>query len=170
MRTRFLIVTSMLLLALQSLYARADVKGGGIVISQPWSHSTPAGAQVASGYLTITNNGIASDRLRGGSSEAAANTDVHEMASNGCVMTMRAVDGGLALAPGATVTGAPGDFPPMLTDIKTPLKQGDRLPITLKFEKAGDVAVTFNVLGIGAKGPDGSARPAMAPTGKGDIK
>jgi periplasmic copper chaperone A len=171
MRTRFLIVTSILFLTLQSLNARADdVKAGTLVISQPWSRATPAGAQVASGYLTITNNGTAPDRLLGGSSETAANIDVHEMASNGGVMTMRAVDGGVALAPGATVTLAPGGLHLMLTDIKKPLKQGDRLAITLKFEKAGDVAVTFNVLGIGAKGPGGAARPAMAPMGKGDIK
>jgi hypothetical protein len=40
----------------------------------------------------------------------------------------------------------------------------------LKFEKAGDVAVTFNVMGVGAKGPDSSAKPAMAPMGKDDMK
>ena len=171
MPTRFLIVTSMLFLTLQCFNARADdVKAGDLVISQPWSRATPAGAQVASGYLTITNSGTAPDRLLGGSSEVSAKIDIHEMASNGGVMTMRAVDGGLALAPGATVTLAPGGFHLMLTGIMKPLKQGNRLPITLKFEKAGDVAVSFSVLGIGAKGPDGSAKAAMAPMGKGDVK
>ncbi len=126
--------------------------------------------QVASGYLSITNNGTTPDRLLGGSSEVAANIDVHEMASNGGVMTMRAVDDGVTLAPGATVTLAPGGYHLMLTDIRKPLRQGDRLPIMLKFEKAGDVAVTFNVRGIGAKGPNGSAKPPMSPMGKGDIK
>ncbi len=58
----------------------------------------------------------------------------------------------------------------MLTDIKKPLKQGDSLPITLKFKKAGDVAVTFNVIGIDTKGPDASVKPAMAPMGKDDTK
>jgi hypothetical protein len=37
--------------------------------------------------------------------------------------------------------------------------------------KAGDVVVTFNVMGIGAKGPGASVKPAaMAPMGKGDMK
>ncbi len=64
----------------------------------------------ASSCLTIINNGATPDRLLGGSSDAAAKVGVHEMASNGGVTTMRAVDGGLALAPGATVTSAPGGY------------------------------------------------------------
>jgi hypothetical protein len=171
MRRRFLIIASMLFAALQPVTARADdVKAGDLVISQPWSRATPAGAKVASGYLTIANKGTAPDRLLGGSSEAATKVDVHEMASNGGVMTMRALDDGLALAPGATVTLAPGGFHLMLSDVKKPLKQGDSLPITLKFEKAGDVAVTFNVMSVGAKGPDTNAKPVMAPMDKGEIK
>ena len=171
MRTRLLIIASMLFAALQPVTARADdVKAGELVISQPWSRATPAGAKVASGYLTIANKGTTPDRLLGGSSDAAAKVDVHEMASNGGVMTMRALDDGLALPPGATVTLAPGGYHLMLNDIKKPLKQGDSMPITLKFEKAGDVAVTFNVLGVGAKGPDSAAKPAMAPMDKGDMK
>jgi copper(I)-binding protein len=171
MQMRVLVVTSMLLVGLQILAARADdIKAGDLVILQPWSRATPAGAQVASGYLTIANKGTTPDRLLGGSSDAAAKVDVHEMASNGGVMTMRAVEGGLALAPGATVTLAPGGYHLMLTDIRKSLKQGDSVPITLKFEKAGEVTVTFNVMGIGAKGPDASAKPAMAPIGKGDMK
>jgi len=113
---------------------------------------------------------MAPDRLLGGSSETASRIDIHEMASDGGVITMRALDNGLALPPGATVTLAPGGDHLMLNEIKQPLKQGDSLPVTLKFEKAGDVAVTFNVMGVGAKGPDRDAKPAMAPTGKDDIK
>ena len=171
MRTRSLIIASMLFAALQPVIARADdVKAGDLVISQPWSRATPAGAKVASGYLTIANKGTTPDRLLGGSSDAAAKVDVHEMASNGGVMTMRALDDGLALPPGATMTLSPGGYHLMLNDIKKPLKQGDSLPVTLKFEKAGDVAVTFNVMGVGAKGFDGSAKPAMAPMDRGDMK
>jgi hypothetical protein len=35
---------------------------------------------------------------------------------------------------------------------------------------AGAVAANFNVMGIGAKGPDRSAKPAMAPMDKRDLK
>jgi hypothetical protein len=55
---------------------------------------------------------------------------------------------------------APGGYHLMLSDIKHPLKQGDSIPVTLRFEKAGNVAVTFAVLGVGAMGPAGAAAPA----------
>ena len=77
------------------------------------------------------------------------------MAMNNGVMKMRAVEKGLAIEPGKTVKLAPGGYHVMLTDLKSPLKQGDKLPITLEFEKAGKVQVTFDVQGVGAQGPGG---------------
>jgi len=72
-------------------------------------------------------------------------------------MTMRQLDGGLAIAPGSTVKLAPSGYHLMLNDIRRPLKQGDKITVTLDFEKAGKKDVTFSVLGIGAKGPDAAA-------------
>jgi hypothetical protein len=171
MRTRFLIIASMLFAALQPVTARADdVKAGDLVISQPWSRATPAGAKVASGYLTIENNGTAPDRLLGGTADVAAKVDVHQMATADGVMMMRSLNDGLTLPPRAAVKLAPGGYHLMLAGLMHPLKQGDNVSTVLKFEKAGTVAVTFKVLGVGAKGPDASAAPAMAPMDKGEMK
>jgi periplasmic copper chaperone A len=126
----------------------------GIAITQAWSRATPGGAQVASGYMTIKNNGPAADRLLGGSTDVAAKVEVHEMATKDGVMTMREIEDGVPVAPGATVTLAPGGFHLMLVNVKKPLKQGDVVTVTLNFEKAGKKEVDFNVLGVGAKGPD----------------
>src|SRR5579871_5973161 len=130
-----------------------EVKSGHLVITQAWSRATPGGAKVGGGYLTITNEGATPDRLIGGSSEIAAKVQVHEMSMNNGVMTMRPVEQGLVIEPGKTVKLSPGGFHLMLLDLKGPLKQGDKLPITLEFEKAGKVAVTLDVGGIGAMGP-----------------
>jgi periplasmic copper chaperone A len=134
----------------------AAVQAGDLVVTQAWSRATPSGAKVASGYLTIENKGTAPDRLLGGSSDAAAKVEVHEMATRDGVMTMRSLDGGLSIAPGATVKLAPNGYHLMLTDITKPLKLGDTVTVTLDFEKAGKKAVTLRVLGIGAKEPDSS--------------
>ena len=75
------------------------------------------------------------------------------MAMNNGVMTMRALDKGLAIEPGKTVKFAPGGYHLMLMDLKSPLKQGDKLPVTLEFEKAGKVKLAFDVQGVGAQGP-----------------
>ncbi len=75
------------------------------------------------------------------------------MAMNNGVMTMRPLDKGLAIEPGKTVKFAPGGYHLMLMDLKSPLKQGDKVPVTLEFEKAGKVKLSLDVQGVGAKGP-----------------
>lgn len=136
--------------------ARAeDVKAGDLVISQAWSRATPGGAKIAGGYLTIENKGAAPDRLIGGSAEIAGKFEVHEMAMNNGVMTMRPLDKGLAIEPGKTVKLAPGGYHVMLMDLKGPLKQGEKVPVTLEFEKAGRVKLSFEVQGVGAQAPAG---------------
>ena len=137
--------------------ARAEeVKAGDLVITQAWSRATPGGAKIGGGYLTIENKGSAPDRLIGGSADVAGKVEVHEMAMNNGVMTMRALDKGLAIEPGKSVKLAPGGYHLMLMDLKSPLKQGDKLPVTLEFEKAGKIKLTFDVQGIGAQAPAGA--------------
>src|ERR1700719_2846299 len=132
-----------------------EIKAGDLVITQAWSRATPGGAKVGSGYLTIENQGSAPDRLTGGSADIADKVQVHEMATNNGVMTMRPLDKGLSIEPGRTVKLAPGGYHLMLLDLKSPLKQGDKVPVTLEFEKAGKVKLSLDVQGVGAQGPAG---------------
>jgi copper(I)-binding protein len=143
-----------------------EVKAGDLVITQAWSRATPGGAKVAGGYLTIENKGSAPDRLIGGSADVADKVEVHEMATNNGVMTMRPLDKGLAIEPGKAVKLAPGGYHLMLLDLKSPLKQGDKVSVKLEFEKAGKVKVSFDVQGVGAQGPTTS--PSSG--GKKDMK
>ena len=146
-----------LLAVLFTAPARAEeVKAGDLVITQAWSRATPGGAKVGGGYLTIENKGSAPDRLLGGSADVADRIQVHEMAMNNGVMTMRPLDKGLVIEPGKTVKLAPGGYHLMLFDLKSPLKQGDKLPVTLEFEKAGKVTLSLDVQGVGAHGPAGA--------------
>jgi copper(I)-binding protein len=133
-----------------------EVKAGDLVITQAWSRATPGGAKVGGGYLTIENKGSTPDRLIGGSAEVAGKVQVHEMAMNNGVMTMRPLDKGLVIEPGKTVKLAPGGYHLMLLDLKSPLKQGEKVPLTLEFEKAGKIALSLDVQGVGAQGPAGS--------------
>lgn len=130
-----------------------EVKAGDLVITQPWSRATPSGAKVAGGYLTVENKGKTADRLVGGSADIAGRIEIHEMAMDGGIMKMRELDKGLAIEPGKTVKLAPGGNHIMMMDLKGPLKQGDKVPVTLQFEKAGKVNVSLDVQGVGAKAP-----------------
>jgi periplasmic copper chaperone A len=136
--------------------ARADdVKAGDLTISQGWARATPGGAKVGGGFLTIENKGAAPDRLVGVSADVAGKVEVHEMAMTNGVMKMRPLENGLTIEPGKTVKLAPGGYHLMMMDLKGPLKQGDKVPVTLEFEKAGKVSVSLDVGGVGAQGPAG---------------
>ena len=137
-----------------------EVRAGDLVITQAWARATPGGAKVGGAYLTIENKGTTADRLIGGSADVAGKVEVHEMATRNGVMTMRALDNGLTIEPGKTVKLAPGGYHLMMFDLKSPLKQGDKVPVTLDFEKAGKVTLSFNVEGVGAQAP-GAASGGM---------
>jgi periplasmic copper chaperone A len=132
-----------------------EVKTADLVITQGWSRATPGGAKIAGGFLTIQNRGAAPDRLVSGSADIVGKVEIHEMAMNNGVMTMRPLDKGLVIEPGKTVKLAPGGYHLMLMDLKQPLKQGDKVPLTLEFEKAGKVALSLDVQGVGAQAPSG---------------
>jgi copper(I)-binding protein len=138
-----------------------ELKAGDLVITQAWSRATPGGAKIGGGYLTIENKGSAPDRLIGGSADIADKIQVHEMAMNNGVMTMRPLDKGLTIEPGKTVKLAPGGYHLMMFDLKNPLKQGDKVPVTLDFEKAGKVKLSLDVQGVGASGPAEAGNSGM---------
>jgi copper(I)-binding protein len=125
-------------------------KLGDLEIGHPWARATPPTAPAGGGYLTITNKGATADKLVAVRSPAAGATQVHEMKMEGNVMRMRELEGGLAIPPGGTVTLAPGGFHLMLMGLKAPFKQGEKVPVTLVFEKAGSIDVELAVVAMGA--------------------
>jgi copper(I)-binding protein len=139
-------------LALAAPAAAHEYKAGALVIHHPWTRATPAGARVAAGFATIDNTGPAPDTLVGGSLSRAGASELHQMAMEGEVMTMKPVEGGLAIPAGGTLTLGPGGMHLMFPGLKAALKQGETVAGTLVFEKAGTVPVEFAVESIAAKG------------------
>jgi hypothetical protein len=142
-----------------------EFKAGDLTIDDPWSRATPKGADVAAGYLVVHNRGAAPDRLLGGAADFAGDVAVHEMSMDGGVMKMRALPSGLEIPAGGEVKLGPSGYHIMFTGLKRQLKKGEAVPVTLTFEHAGKVAVTFHVEGVGASGPGGAAKPADAMKG-----
>jgi len=132
--------------------APATYRAGNLVITTPWIRATPRGAQVAGGYLAITNQGSEPDRLVGGSLAAAARFEVHEMTMEGSVMRMRPVAGSLEIKPGQTVELKPGGHHVMFMGLKKQLNAGDTITGTLEFAKAGKVEIAYPVRAIGDSG------------------
>jgi copper(I)-binding protein len=139
----------------------ADYDAGPIHIAQPWARATPKGAKSGAGYMTVTNNGSAPDRLSCVSSDAGTECELHSMTMENGVMKMRPVQGGLEIRPGETVTLKPSSTHLMFLNLKHPLEQGSTIAATLLFEKAGTVQVEFPIAAIGAAAPGATAGDSM---------
>ncbi len=138
---------------------------GSIHISRPWSRATPKGAAAGAGYMTVTNNGTAPDKVSCVADDASAQCQIHTMTMEGGVMKMRPVEGGLEIKPGETVSLKPGGNHMMFLSLKRALEQGGTVKATLKFEHAGSIEVEYPVLAIGAPAPGASAGGSMQGAG-----
>ena len=125
-----------------------EFKLGSLTISQPYARATAPGQPVGGGFLKIVNKG-ADDRLLSASADVAKTVELHTMKMEGDVMRMRQVDA-IAIPAGQTVELKPGALHMMFIGLKAPLKAGDTVPVTLKFEKAGEVMVQVSVQAPGA--------------------
>ncbi len=123
-------------------------------IIHPWARATPPGAKVAGGYLLVENTGTAPDRLLGASVSIAGRVEIHDMAVTDGVMRMRELPQGVEIKPGERIELKPGSLHLMWVDLKQPPKKGETVAGTLRFEKAGELAVEFQVDAIGAMSPN----------------
>jgi periplasmic copper chaperone A len=137
----------MLLLALAAGSASAQ-----IAVDTAWARATPPNSKIGAGYLTIRNAGAAPDRLIGVSTPAADRVEMHVTAKNGDMLQMREVKAYTIPAKGAFVL-APNGPHLMLQNLKAPLKEGASVPMTLKFEKAGEVKTQLQVRSLTASPP-----------------
>jgi len=155
MSTRhYLVIASVLtqVLALSNVaWAQAAVK-----VQEPWARPTVQGQAVGGGYLRIVG-GAAGDKLVSASTEIAGRVEMHTMRMDGDVMRMRQVES-IEIPAGKTVDLKPGGLHIMFMDLKTPLKTGASFPLTLRFEKAGEVKVEVKV----QPAAPGGAGPAAA--------
>ncbi len=129
-----------------------DSRLGDLVVSEPWARATIGQVKAGAAYLTLTNNGAATDRLVAVETPAAKRSELHGHSMDGGVMRMRPVEA-IELAPGAPVVLRPGGLHVMLMGLKAPLKEGGRFSLTLVFEEAGRLEVEVRVEGAAAMGP-----------------
>ena len=144
-RTPFAAAILAIVVASPHVAAARDYEVGTLRIGDPWIRATPNAAPTAAGYLTVTNHGRTADRLLAGSSPLARAIEPHTVSMSGGVMRMRLAEAGLEIAPGATLTLAPGGNHLMLVGPKHSFKPGERVPATLRFARAGAVKVEFMV-------------------------
>lgn len=102
-----------------------------VTVSEAWVRGTVAAQKATGAFMTLTS--AQDSRLVGASSPAAGVVEVHEMKMVGDVMRMRQIDG-LALPAGQPVQLSPGGYHLMMMQLKQPLSNGEKIPLTLEFE------------------------------------
>jgi copper(I)-binding protein len=118
---------------------------------RPWTRATPPGAKIGAGFVTLKSAGAA-DRVVGASSPVAGRVEMHVTLREGEVMKMREVRS-FEVPAGGTFELKPGGAHLMLMDLKRALKKGEKVPLTLKLEKGGELKLELNVEEMGARQP-----------------
>ena len=125
---------------------------GDLQIRHPWARATPPGTSVGVCYFEIRNNGSQPDRLLSATSPAAKRVEMHitEHANN--VAKMRHLHS-FEVPARERLTLEPNGAHLMLIDLVQPLEKGRRFPIKLRFERAGEIDIEFEVQELGARHP-----------------
>jgi periplasmic copper chaperone A len=123
-----------------------EYRQGSLIVGHPWARPTAGESKVGAAYMTLKNAGQEGDMLKAASSTVAEKAEIHEHIHDaGGVMRMRRVEGGLQIAPGASVELMPGGYHIMLIGLKQKLEEGQRIPLKLTFARAGDVEVEVRI-------------------------
>lgn len=152
--------------ALLTLPAAAhEVTTDSLVIDHPYALETVATAMSGAGYMTITNTGSEPDRLLSVRADFPSVT-LHGTETDAQGVTRMIRVEGIEIPPGETVTLAPGGTHVMFMGLDgDPFEEGERIPATLVFERAGEIAVEFWVepRDGGMTGHEGHDHGSLAP-------
>ena len=150
---KLLIIAALASFAVMPALACEVVRAGYIEVEHAWSRATIGADRPGVVYLSIRNVGSTDDALIGVATPIAGMPMLHEtVVTDGVASMPHAMS--VPVPAGQTVALAPGGFHGMLMGLTQALKKGDSFPLILTFETAGDVTVTVDVLGMGAKEAD----------------
>lgn len=119
-------------------------------VSDVWARATILASRPGAAYLTIES--ASEDRLVSITTPVANHVMIHAVEKDGDVSRMKHIET-LELPAGERITFAPGGMHLMLMGLQGKLSEGTAFPMTLNFEKAGEITVDVSVLGIAAEGP-----------------
>ena len=128
-------------LALAATLFCSHVLAQNVEIKDAWARA-PVQSQKATGaFMTLTAK--TDTTLVGVASSVAGVAEIHEMKMAGDVMQMRQLTEGLAIPAGQSVALKPGSYHLMLIAPQSAIAEGQKVAITLVFEKAGKRTLEF---------------------------
>ncbi len=126
-----------------------------VVVQDPYVRLAPPNAPATGAFMVIRNNGDKDVKVLKADNPVSKVTELHTHLNEGGVMKMRPVPAIDIKAKGEAVL-KPGGLHVMMIDLKSPMKEGDVVPITLTFDDGSSKKVDATVVR-----PMAAGAPAM---------
>ncbi|SEO03801.1 hypothetical protein SAMN04490248_101119 [Salinihabitans flavidus] len=129
-----------------ALFAAPALAGSEIAIHEPYARTSGMMAKTGAAFMKIENGGDEDDRLIEARADMSERVELHTHIDDGDgVMKMRHVPDGFAIPAGQSHMLMRGGDHVMFLGLTRRLKDGDVVPVTLIFEKAGEITVDVPV-------------------------
>ncbi len=139
-------IAAALLISGAAVALAQNERAGDVQIDHPWAPATTGSKLTNSAvYMSLTDLGLKSDELIGASSPVAQKTELHVFSVENGVYGMHQVDGFEVSPGGAATVLRPGGAHIMLDSLKRPLRAGTTFPLTLTFQRAGQLQLEVPV-------------------------
>ncbi|HZA66391.1 MAG TPA: copper chaperone PCu(A)C [Geminicoccaceae bacterium] len=154
---------AVLLLALAGVVRAGPMASvGEVAVHDAWARASIGRMRTSAVYLTLEVTGEQVDRLIAAASPVAKTAGLHSHVMDGEVARMRPV-AAIEIAPGAPTVLERGGLHIMLTGLKQPLVEGETVPLSLTFERAGTVEFEVPIKGMASSMSHDARPPAHEP-------
>jgi len=132
-------------LMLFAIQFNVNAEEGDILITNEWARPILISGRPGGAYLHIENKGNVADKLVSVTSTISPKLEIHEHTMKDGVMKMSQVDH-IEIKAGSSVELKPGGYHIMIFETSSQYKVGDKIDLTLNFEKSGSITKTVNVM------------------------
>jgi copper(I)-binding protein len=129
--------------------ALADSAAGEITVLDPYVRLVPHGQEQTAAYFTLRNAGKAGHALVKAASPAARVVELHTVVHEGGMMKMRPVPK-IEVQAGGETRLQPGGLHVMLIGLTRPLRDGEQVELTLRFEDGSEKKIAAPVRPVAA--------------------
>jgi len=131
--------------AIAALTLATPALAQSIEVHDPYARSASPMAKTGAAFMVIHNHGDADDRLIGAASPAAQMVQLHTHREVDGVMKMLHVEEGFDLPADGEIIMARGGNHVMFMGLTEPFEQDDMIPLTLTFERSGEIEIEVPV-------------------------
>ena len=134
----------MILVALAPSIVQAEDIVATLTVQNAWIREAPPNARALAGYMVIENKGSENRKLIGAESDVFHSIELHRTVFSEGIARMIPQDYMPVIA-GGKLELKPGDYHLMMMMPTVPLKSGDKVKATLKFDNDKALSVTLKV-------------------------